>query len=354
MIDAKKLKELLTVDDIIKIVKSLGGEIKEDKSPNYIIFTSVCHHINAEKHKPKLYFYLKTKSFYCYSCSTSFDIFSLIEARWDLLDMEFTFKDTIDYVSNIVGYSQKDFNIKKKASWRSDVGKFITPKYKGKSHLIYPKSDLDRFVDKLPLCWINEGISVSAMQKYHIGYYPLQDTTTIPVFDAKGNLVGIHGRRWRPQDIEDGKYKPVFTLNEKYNFQTSEVLYGLNINKENIKYTKEVKIFEAPKSVIMCEGILDINNSVAIFGCNMSTSQRKMLLRLGVENFVICLDKHSSSDKVDIDIWQKNISKIIKLLKPYGEVCLVEDVDNLLNYTDSPVDKGKDVWETLYKERKKI
>jgi len=352
MIDTKQLKEKMNTDDIITVVESLGGEIREDKSPNYIIFTSICHHTDANSHKPKLYFYERTNSFYCYSCATAFDIFALVEARWNVLDIEFTFSDVVKYVANILGYSQEKLSTRKKPSWRTDILKFTAPNSMDKSYLIYPKTDLNRFVDKLPLTWINEGISLSTMQKYSIGYYPLQDTTTIPVFDINGNLVGIHGRRWRPEDIEDGKYKPVYTLNQEYKFPTSKVLYGLNINKENIRYTQEVKIFEAPKSVMMCEDILDINNSVGLFGCNMSVYQRKMLLSLGVDKFVICLDKQSDADKHDI--WQKSINRIIKLLKPYGEIYIVEDKNDLLNYKDSPVDKGKKIWEQLYAERIRI
>lgn len=342
--NTKALKEQLNTDQIITLLESLGAELREERS-DHLIFTSICHHLNASEHKAKLYYYTNTHSFFCFSCSQSYDIFSLIEEVWNLRDIEFYFGDIVNFITSTLGISQSDFNPKQNLSWRDDLRLFTTAKSMTKHAQIYPLSDLNRFVDKLPYSWIKEGISVDTMRKYHIGYYPLFDCTTIPVFDKKGELLGIRGRFWRKEDIELGKYRPIWTLERDYKLPTGNLLYGLYQNQEWIKQTHEVKLFEGEKSVMQMESILEQNNSVAMFGCNLSKMQLQQLIELEVERYVVCLDKWGSED--DKARWRKDVDKIVKMCKPYGEVIVVED-NGILDWKDSPSDKGKEVWEELY------
>lgn len=342
--NTKALKEQLNTDQIITLLESLGAELREERN-DHLIFTSICHHLNASEHKAKLYYYTNTHSFFCFSCSQSFDIFSLIEEVWNLRDIEFYFGDIVNFITSTLGISQSDFNPKQNLSWRDDLRLFTTTKSMAKHAQIYPLSDLNRFVDKLPYAWIKEGISVDTMRKYHIGYYPLLDCTTIPVFDKEGELLGIRGRFWREEDIELGKYRPIWTLERDYKLPTGNLLYGLYQNQEAIKATHEVKLFEGEKSVMQMEGILEQNNSVAMFGCNLSKMQLQQLIELEVERYVVCLDKWGSED--DKARWRKDVDKIVKMCKPYGVVVIIED-NGMLDWKDSPSDKGKEVWEELY------
>lgn len=345
MIGTQILKERLTPDDIITIVESMGGEVRNSGN-NYIVFTCVCCKLHPEEHKAKLYYYIDSKRFFCYKEGCSYDVFSLIEEVWNLRDIEFYFGDIVNFITSTLGISQSDFNPKQNLSWRDDLRLFTTTKSMTKHAQIYPLSDLNRFVDKLPYEWIKEGISVDTMRKYHIGYYPLLDCTIIPVFDKEGELLGIRGRFWREEDIELGKYRPIWTLERDYKLPTSNLLYGLYQNQETIKATHEVKLFEGEKSVMQMEGILEQNNAVAMFGCNLSKMQLQQLIELEVERYVVCLDKWGSEE--DKARWRKDVDKIVKMCKPYGEVVVVED-NGILDWKDSPSDKGKKVWEELYK-----
>lgn len=343
--NTKALKEQLNTDQIITLLESLGAELREF-GQTYLVFDSICHHLYAEEHKPKLYYYMNDKMFHCYSCQFHGDVYSLIEEVWNLRDIEFYFGDIVRYILGILGLSEDTFTQTKKASWRDDLRLFSTTKQGVKTHQIYPISDLNRFVDKLPYAWIKDGISVDTMRKYHIGYYPLNDCTTIPAFDRDGELVGIRGRFWREEDIELGKYRPICCNGIEYRFPSGNVLYGLYQNQENIRATHEVKIFEAEKSVMQMEDILERNNSVAIFGSNLSHTQLQQLIKLEVERYVICLDKWGSEE--DRKRCNKSVEKIAKMCKLYGEVIVIED-NGELDYKDSPSDKGKEIWERLYK-----
>lgn len=344
--NTKVLKEQLNTDQIITLLESLGAELREEHN-DHLIFTSICHHLNADEHKAKLYYYINDRMWHCYVCGFHGDVFSLIEEVWNLRDIEFYFGEIVHYITGTLGISDTSFDPKKNVSWRDDLRLFTTAKSMAKHAQIYPLSDLNRFVDKLPYAWIKEGISVDTMRKYHIGYYPLLDCTTIPVFDKEGELLGVRGRFWREEDIELGKYRPIWTLERDYKLPTGNLLYGLYQNQEVIKVTHEVKLFEGEKSVMQMESILEQNNAVAMFGCNLSKMQLQQLIELEVERYVVCLDKWGSEE--DKARWRKDVDKIVKMCKPYGEVVVVEDYGEL-DYKDSPSDKGKEVWEKIWQE----
>ena len=93
MIDTNQLKELITDDDIIFLLNELGADFVQDDNKQ-IIFYSICHHpTDSEKHKPKLYWYKNNKSFLCYSCGFSGDIFALVEKVKGL-----KFKEALNWV----------------------------------------------------------------------------------------------------------------------------------------------------------------------------------------------------------------------------------------------------------------
>ena len=115
-------------------------------------------------------------------------------------------------------------------------------------------------------------------------------------------------------------------------------------------------LFEAPKSVLQCESILRNNTAVAMFGMNLHKQQIVLLLELGVTKFNICLDKQYESmyNNDEFDRYKKIINDFITKLSPYGEVNVVYDTEGLLDYKDSPSDKGKDVFVKLYKQRERF
>ena len=78
-IDFEYIKQQIDTDQIISVMDSLGVPfVKQDDKQ--LIFYSICHHhSDFLQHKPKLYYYIQSKSFYCYVCSFNGDIFSLVQ-----------------------------------------------------------------------------------------------------------------------------------------------------------------------------------------------------------------------------------------------------------------------------------
>lgn len=376
MIKAEDIKKLLTVQDLINITLSLGAEIKSPlNDEKQIIFTSICHHKDANNHKPKLYLYKHTKSFFCYSCSSAFDIFSLVQKRKELLGEKCSFVQSLKYVCGFcridTGDIKDEIKNDNRCDWQSCLQKYTRYKSNPKENQIYDKSVLDNLEDKYHLDWINEGISIETQQKFGIKWYNYRQQIVIPVYDDMGNFMGGHVRNLLPEAIEQGyKYMPFSSLSFDYNFNTGNILYGLNVNKENIRYTKTAILFEAPKSVMLFEGITEMNNSVALFGMNVQKIKRDLLMKYDCEKIIIALDKqyekqykegnfcdeNGNEIKVKTDEYAKYvkiINKIIKLFKPYMQVDVILDTDelNLIGYKDSPVDKGEKIWYHLYNKR---
>lgn len=353
-IDFEYIKQQIDTDQIISIMDSLGVPfVKQDNKQ--IIFYSICHHhSDFLQHKPKLYYYIQSKSFYCYVCSFNGDIFSLVQ---QVLNYD-NVVQAVEYVCNICKIDISTCQVKPNIDQWQSMKKFLPNYDSGKQDLVrYDKDVLNLFDSLYHISWLNDGISRQAMEKFNIGWYARNEQITLPVFDVNGDLVGIHARNTRQQLVDKSlKYQPLKTLNDEYKFPTGQVLYGLYQNQEVIKLSHSVILFEGPKSVLQMQDILGDNNiSCAMFGWNFNKVRRDMLLDIGVKAVTIALDKQyqSQGDK-EFDIYVNQVKKIARLFSPYCIVCVIYDRHGLLGYKDSPSDKGNEVWWRLWKDRVKI
>ena len=132
-------------------------------------------------------------------------------------------------------------------------------------------------------------------------------------------------------------------------------LFGLNYNKINIEKSKSVILVESPKSVMQADSFNMPNICCGIFGMNFSIQKLKLLLTLGVENFIIALDRQY--DVMRGKEWEKyksKVNKIVDIIRPYAkEISIIYDTDmnRVLDYKDSPTDKGEDIFMKLYDEK---
>ena len=365
MIDAVELKQQLTAQDIIKIIYDLVGAEPVHEDDKQIIFPSFDIHIDFENHKKKLYYYIESHSFYCYTASESYDIYSLIDTTMGLRGEDWDFVRCLKYVCAVCGISA-NVNYKQRQDtrykWKSDLMQYVN-KRQSVENKIYDKSLLKVLDDRYYTGWVDEGISVDTMEKFGIKWYNRLQQIVIPVHDELGNLVGSHCRNLNPQLVESGhKYDILRLLNgTELKFNTRNVLYGLNVNKEYIKNRHEVFLFEAPKSVLQCENILRQNTSVAMFGMKLHQQQLNMLINMGVAKYNICLDRQyeiiynsDGSYTQEFEQYKKIVDNMVQQIQPYGEVNVIYDTERLLDYKDSPSDKGKDVFVELYKQRERF
>ena len=95
------------------------------------------------------------------------------------------------------------------------------------------------------------------------------------------------------------------------------------------------------------------NNSVAVCGSNFTNVQLKLLLKnCDINEIVIAFDKEYN--RLDSARAQKYFNKLYKICTSYNtyyNFSFIYDIEGLLNEKDSPIDKGKEIFEHLMKGR---
>lgn len=203
-----------------------------------------------------------------------------------------------------------------------------------------PEDYMDRYErnpDKLRI-WQNEGIAPESMERFQVRYDPVSDRIVYPIRDMTGQIINVGGRTLDP-DCKAKKlrkytyFKPLGVL---------DTIYGFAENREEILRKKEIILFEGAKSVMMADG-WGIRNCGAILTSHLNPQQFRLLIRLGI-TVVFALD-------AEVDIRQD--ANIMRLL-PYTRVEWVRNRRGLLHDKDSPVDQGREVFQTLYEERGRL
>lgn len=362
--DKDELKNSLTKEQIIDIVKELGSGCKPDSNGN-LIFQTICHNPIGEG-SWKLYYYDDIHMFRCFTdCNEFFDIYKLIQKVKNI-----PFIQALNYVQNFFGFGTKNKGGFTRESYDLTDDWDLINKYtdyhkilqKEKfEHKILPEGLLTLFDEIYPSPWLNEGIGKDTLDLFNIKMDLSQQQIIIPHYDMNGNLIGIRCRnldKYKLDYLGIGKYMPVILQNQMYNHNLSKNLYGYNITKDAIRRVKKIAIWESEKSVLKCQEFYGENNfSVAMCGHNLSKEQREIILNSGAAEAFFCLDKDFIEE--DSEEGRKCAESILKecyKLSPYMTTYLLWDDKNmnLLGYKDAPCDKGKEVLETLMKNKYEV
>ena len=347
-INFRELREKLSPDDIKRILAQYGAQSVRE-TEHYIIFPTVCHNITGGS--PKLYYYTDTHLFKCYTqCEGLFDIFELLIKIHALNNVEINIFKAIE----LCGLQYYAINEQTKDTTIKDTTEYFYNLLHTKSRdTILPAAEIDlpyrfNFDMKALKIWQEEGISYNTMLKYGIRFDPINNCIIIPNYDIDGRLISVRGRYFDG----DAKYKPITYNGQVLSHPSSLSLYGLHIVKNEVSKQRKVIIFEGEKSALKMNTLYGTKNiAVATLGKNISNQQIKLLTRLGVREVILAYD----ADYRTYDEMDKKRKEYIRLAKPlttFFNVCILMDMDlNLLGYKDSPIDKGKEVFEKIYKNR---
>lgn len=349
-INLKELNNSLTTNKIIELVTELGCKDYIDKE-NYIIFKTICHHENSDDGSMKLYYYKKDHRFVCYTeCGCSFNIFTLFQKRYELLNKPYNFyKDIVlKIAAGVQINSNKVDNFYE--IYQSQYDKYKIDKFEI-NYQIYNENILNSFIFFPIPEWIEDGISENAMRQYNIKYSISQNKVIIPHYDGNSNLIGIRGRALNLEDMEDGKYMPLFFEGKTYAHPLSYNLYGLNFVKNNIKKFKMAIISEGEKGVLQYSTMFGQDNNICVASCGSSLHKKQieLLVNAGAEKILIAYDKEGESQYQA----EKYFNKLRNFCNRYKNICkmgFIYDTKNLLSLKDSPFDKGKEIFIKLYRE----
>lgn len=356
------IKNSLTIEEVKKIVNKLGGDCYF-KTNNILICETICHnHIDEEK-SHKLYYYSNTKLFKCYTeCADTFDIFELLIKVQNLNNpnSEITLIKAVKIIESFLNkkFNFTQFFLREEADQLISKQEKLISKNKENyeyNFCTYDKKILD-FLDKVVVKeWIEEGISANTQQKYNIHFYAPDGQIIIPHYDINGALIGIRGRYLEDDLCEMyGKYRPAYIHQQLYNHPLSFSLYGLDKTHLNISKYKKAIIFEGEKSVMLYDSYFGSkeNISVACCGSSISKQQIDLLLKLGVNEIIIALDRqYKEVNDEENKKYLINIRKLAAKMIDFCNVSVIYDSEHELDYKDSPIDKGKEIFIKLFQKR---
>ena len=210
-----EIKLSITPANIMSLLEEFGANPRFYNQTT-IVARTICH--NGDSHK--LYYYLNTNTFHCYTNCGSFDIFGFIQK---VLNLEFL--QSIYYIINKFNLdyfiqSNEQLNDTYNATRKAEESYFNKHKKLNKNlnevqvqHIELKEfnSDiLNRFMYPIIKPWEREGISREIIESAQIGYYPGGGQITIPHYDKDNRLVGIRGRQLGEEETKIfGKYRQI-------------------------------------------------------------------------------------------------------------------------------------------------
>jgi len=347
MIDYKQIVEDLRDDDVYKLLEQLGAE-PIDKG-EYFVCRTICHHEDPGEANYKLYYYKNTHLFYCYSEDGAMNIFSFLRHYYEVRTIAYDwYKDILQVILNC-SVSTPALGPEVYRSRRNDY----EDKKIRKELPVFPNGIMDMFVKEYPVEWLSDGITKEAMDKYNIKYSISWNKIIIPHYNVNDELIGIRGRALNPEEVEAfGKYTPVQIEGKWYSHPLSLNLYGLNVNKENIRKTGVCFLFEAEKSVLQAESFDRPNCAVASCGSNINKFQIDLLVRTcAPREIIVCFDNEEIKGE---DKYFNKLYKICKKYRHYANMSFVYDREGLSKLKDSPSDNGQEIFERLIERRVRV
>lgn len=274
--------------------------------------------------------------YHCFGCNCGGNIFTFIMKKEGL-----SFAEAVEKASKIAGVEIDTFEKSETLDVMRRINKRI--EYSNGEHKIIDRRIYDAYADYIDESWVKEGIKPEMFGRYEIKLDNKKNRIIYPVYSNDNQLINIKGRTL----YEDYKTLKIPKYINYFKVGCMDYLQGLHLTRDAIRQTNEVIVFEGIKSCMKAEGY-GYHNVVSAETCRLTKEQIKLLVSLKC-NVIIAFDK----DKSLSDFYDKGV----KMLSRFTNVYYINDVGNLLGAPEeknAPVDKGKEVWEQLYKNVKAV
>ena len=274
---------------------------------------------------------------HCFGCGASGNIYTWIQRTEHL-----TFDQTVQKVAQLTNSDINEYVESESLNFFKTLSKLkkTDKEVPSRVPLDMDKDYIQRFKDEVPQEWIDEGISPETMKKYEIRIDPMSNRIVYPVKDNDDNLIGVKGRtRFKNfKELKIMKYMNYHRLGILDFYQCMQQA------RDSINNSGEIIIVEGIKSVMKLDQ-WGFHNTVSAETSKLNEYQIELLIRMKVRDVVIAFDK---------DVQMKKIRDCTELLKRFTNVYVVYDKWGLLQDKDSPCDRGKEVWQTLYDRRMRL
>lgn len=317
-----EIKEYLLNNDLVEDVLSTLGCGHVRKRENYISASNP----DGGDNKQAIIVYLNEGL----TCIDYTRTISKDKRTTDIFDLiayfeQCTFPEALKWVCDVVGldYYKEPEELPDSLQIMKMLERMLLKNNEDVDEPLNPISEeiLDYYLPYPNKMFEDDGISLEVQQEFNIGYDPLSNRITIPIRSPIGDLCGIKGRLFGDPDDYNPKYLYIEPVTK------SKILYGLYENKEYIKNSNQLFIFEAEKSVLQCASN-GIRNCVALGGKSISKTQAEFIIRTGCTP-IIALDKGIDLDEIH------NVASIFPENIP---IHYIYDTDDILIDKESPCD----------------
>ena len=323
--DAKKILDLVDNDFVIQLMIENGSPLfdmtQDTRSGQTCLwFQTICH--GGDSHK--LCYFSESKDFYCYTNCGRMTFFNFIKRimGYDKYEEKVAFVKSLEYIANKLGISDQNGYYLEEEKRKSEA--VIIAEENSKVEALSNKKNkieiqkITKFYNKKVLNdfdssgfyqgWIKEGISIDTLKKFNIMFSWDDNHIIIPHYDIHNNLVGIRRRTLNPEEEYTGKYMPAYIHGEFYEHALGLNLYGININKKNIRNAESALLVEGEKSVLLANTYDPKSIAVATCGFSVSNAQIKILENLGVTDVYLGFDRDFDMSKYNEYVDENNNS----------------------------------------------
>jgi len=197
--------------------------------------------------------------------------------------------------------------------------------------------EYDKYESAIVQDWLDEGINEDTQRLFEVCVNKSNGRWCFPLYDEIG-LRSFKGRvsnkNWKQLGLMKYLYMPKIGRND--------IMYGFHLTEEYIREKGEVILVEGEKSVMKLFSN-DVKNVIAVGkkGVNPHLLPKIKELRVDV---VLAFDE---------DVNESELKKECDKLNHITNVSYLLDSDGLLSKKDAPIDQGIEVWNHLYKERRR-
>lgn len=364
-----EIKNTLTFQQVFEYVAELGGNPKLDPTGAEVFMAQTICHNPAGTGSHKLYYYQNTHLFHCWTeCGDSFDIFDLTRKWAKQRSEEWSLPRAVGYVARYFGIASSeeenfDDTQQKLQDWEVLKNYQQNSSINNSKKIVEFKEFDENILQYLPrpaiTPWINEGIKQEIMNARGICYDPVNCGIVIPHYDENGALIGIRERTLIKEEEAYGKYRPAVLNGKMYNHPLGFALYNLNFSKGNIRKFQTAIVFEGEKSCLKYASMFgaDSDISVATCGSNLIQHQVDLLTQPWMaKEIVIAFDKQFKEvGDQEYKQWTRKLTALHNKYSKLVNISFIFDVKgDMLGYKESPVDRDKETFVKLFKERVRL
>lgn len=281
----------------------------------------------------------ESNMYYCFSCGRGGGIIG-----W-LMDYEgLRFDQAVEKAAKLANVDLSKMCTSETIQFLKKLKAWSRNKREPFQHKILPESEYEQY-QKLPVQeWLDEGISQATLDRFDIRVDDFHNRIVYPVRDIDGHLINVKART-RYQNykaLRIPKYINYFQVGVMDYFQS------LDMALPKIREKNEVIIFESIKSTMKAYD-WGYDNCVSAEKHTLTNEQITLLVKLKT-NVVFAYDS-------DVSYWSKDVRTNLNKLRRFTNVFILEDREKLLGGVEaknSPADCGRDIFERLLANRRKV